>query len=154
MRAWLVVAPLVAVLGLPVASVQADPSPPFGLPAAPAPVRTAEQLYNQGLEHQKRGDFARAAAAYRDAIRLREVFPEAWNGLGYALRQQGRYPDAVKAYERALALRPDYAEALEYLGEAYVRMGRLDDARAVLRRLEPLDQDEAAKLRASIERGR
>lgn len=137
---------------LPAASVLADPSPPAPVPATPVvPFPTAERYYNQGLEHHKRGDFTRAAAAYQDAIRLREAFPEAWNGLGYALRQQGRYPEAVRAYERALALRPNYVEALEYLGEAYVRMGRLDDARAVLRRLEPLDREEAAKLRTSIE---
>jgi len=57
----------------------------------------------------------------------------------------------VKAYDRALTLRPNYAEALEYLGEAYVKMGRLDDAGKVLGRLEPLDREEARKLRVLIE---
>lgn len=127
---------------------------PSPVTAPPSPPATAERHFQEGLDHQKRGDFRRAARAYETALRLREAFPEAWNGLGYSLRQQGKFPEAVKAYERALALRPNYAEALEYLGEAYVKMGRLDDARKVLIRLEPLDREEAAKLRAAIQKGR
>ena len=125
----------------------ADPSPPI-FPVAPA---TAEQRYKDGFDAQKRGDFRRAVREYEAAIKLREAYPEAWNGLGFALRRQGRGPEAIRAYERALALKPDYAEALEYLGEAYVQLGKLDDARKVLSRLEPLDQEEARKLRAAIE---
>jgi tetratricopeptide (TPR) repeat protein len=126
------------------------PSPTAAPPGVPA---SAERQFQDGLEAQKKKDWRRAAQAYEAAIKEREVFPEAWNGLGYALRQQGKYADAVKAYDRALALRPDYAEALEYLGEAYVKMGKMDDARKVLRRLEPLDKKEAAALRTAIERG-
>jgi len=110
MRPWSIVAVTVVVAVGSVAPVRADPSPPVSAPAAPAP--TAERYYNEGLEHQKRKDFARAARAFQDAVRLREAFPEAWNGLGFALRQQGKYPEALGAYERALALRPNYAEAL------------------------------------------
>ena len=125
-------------------------------PAAPPPgvPPSAERHFQEGLDAQKKKDWRRAAQAYEAAVKQRDAFPEAWNGLGYSLRQQGKYQDAIKAYDRALALRPDYAEALEYLGEAYVKMGRLDDARAVLRRLEPLDQKEAAELRATIDKAK
>ncbi len=132
------------------APVTADPSPPI-FPATPAPKPTPESHYREGFDGQKKGDFRKAARGYEAAIKLRESYPEAWNGLGFALRQQGKFADAIKAYERALALRPDYSEALEYLGEAYVRMGRLDDARAVLTRLQPLDAEEAWKLQAAID---
>jgi tetratricopeptide (TPR) repeat protein len=132
---------------LSAAAAWADPSPPA---AAPAPA-TAEQRYTNGFDAQTRGDFPRAAREYEAAIELREAYPEAWNGLGFALRQQGKYPEAIRAYERALALRPNYAEALEYLGEAYVRLGRLDDARGVLARLLPLDRGEGQKLQAAID---
>ena len=123
-------------------------APPPGVPAS------AERHFQEGLDAQKKKDWRRAAQAYEAALKEREAFPEAWNGLGYSLRQQGKYPEAIRAYDRALKLRPDYAEALEYLGEAYVKMGRLDDARAVLRRLEPLDQKEAAELRATIDKAK
>jgi len=127
----------------------ADQSGPAAVPATPAP--TAERYYNDGLAFQKKNDFQRAAAAYERAVKLRDAYPEAWNGLGYSLRQQGKYDEALKAYQKALALRPDYAEALEYLGEAYVKLGKLDDARGVLAKLEPLDHAEAAKLQAAID---
>jgi tetratricopeptide (TPR) repeat protein len=123
-------------------------SPPPGVPSS------AERHFQEGLAAQKKKDWRRAAQAYEAAVKDRDAFPEAWNGLGYSLRQQGKYPEAVTAYDRALKLRPDYAEALEYLGEAYVRMGNLDDARAVLKRLEPLDKKEAAELRAAIEKAK
>ncbi len=101
-------------------------APPPGVPAS------AERFFQEGLDAQKKKDWRRAVQSYEAAIKQREAFPEAWNGLGFSLRQQGKYPEAVKAYDRALKLRPDYAEALEYLGEAYVKMGKLDEARAVL----------------------
>jgi tetratricopeptide (TPR) repeat protein len=125
-------------------------------PAAPPPgvPTSAERHFQEGLDAQKKKDGRRAAQAYEAAVKQREAFPEAWNGLGYSLRQQGKYADAIKAYDRALKLRPDYTEALEYLGEAYVKMGKLDDARAVLGRLEPLDPKEAAELRAAIDKAK
>jgi tetratricopeptide (TPR) repeat protein len=123
-------------------------APPPGVPSS------AERHFQDGLDAQKKKDWRRAAQAYEAAIKEREAFPEAWNGLGYALRNQKKYPEAVKAYDRALKLRPDYAEALEYLGEAYVQMGKLDDARAVLKRLEPLDKKEADALRAAIDQAK
>lgn len=142
LAAWLALS-----AGVAVADGPSPTAPPPGVPTS------AERHFQEGLDSQKKKDWRRAAQAYEAAIKQREAFPEAWNGLGYALRQQGKYADAVTAYDRALALRPDYAEALEYLGEAYVKMGKLDEARAVLRRLEPLDKKEAAALRTTIEKG-
>jgi tetratricopeptide (TPR) repeat protein len=80
-------------------------------------------------------------------------FPEAWNELGYAFRNQARYPESLDAYHEALRLRPDFPEALEYLGEAYVKMGRLDEARRVLERLRPLDAERARELAEEITKG-
>jgi len=80
--------------------------------------------------------------------------PEAWNELGFALRNQARYAEALDAYAEALRLRPSFPEALEYLGEAYVKMGRLDEARRVLDRLRPLDSGRAQELAEVIEKGK
>jgi len=85
---------------------------------------------------------------------MRPAFPEAWNELGFALRNQGRYPESLDAYGEALRLRPNYPEALEYLGEAYVKLGRLDDARKVLDRLRPLDRGRARELAEVIQKGK
>jgi len=137
------------------APAAADMSGPAQEPASPAPSRrpSAEGEFNRGVAAQKAKDWAAAAAAFRNAVALNPRYAEAWNGLGYALRNQGRYPDSIKAYDEALRLRPDFPEALEYLGEAYVRVRRLDDARRVLERLKPLDAARAKELAELIEKG-
>jgi superkiller protein 3 len=89
----------------------------------------------------------------RAAVALRSAFPDAWNELGYALRNQGRYAESLAAHDEALRLRPDFPAALEYLGEAYVKMGRVDDARRVLDRLRALDAGRAQELAEVIQQG-
>jgi Flp pilus assembly protein TadD len=123
---------------------------------APTPVspRSVEAEYNQGLQNKAAKRFSEAAADFRRAVDLRQNFPEAWNELGFALRQTGKYVDALKAYDQALRLRPNFPEALEYLGETYVKLGRLDDARSLLERLRTLDLERARELEAAIQAGK
>jgi Flp pilus assembly protein TadD len=85
---------------------------------------------------------------------LKPGYPEAWNELGFALRQTGQYPEALRAYDEALRLRPNFPEAMEYLGEAYVKLGRLDDARAMQVRLKTLDAARAKELEEAIHAGK
>ena len=129
----------------------ADPSSPAVEQRRQSPAEaTAQTEYNRGVRARVAKDWATAIMAFKRAAELRPDFPDAWNELGFALRNQGRYADSLDAYDRALALRPDFPEALEYLGEAYVKMGRLDDARRVLDRLRPLDRSRAAELAEEI----
>jgi len=135
---------------------RADMSNPAPAPAprsAPAG-STAEDEFNQGLRARTAKDWNGAAAAFRRAVELRPPYAEAWNGLGYALRNQGKYAESLKAYDEALRLRPNFPEALEYLGEAYVKLGRLDDARRILDRLRPLDAGRAKELAEEIDKGK
>jgi tetratricopeptide (TPR) repeat protein len=158
MQRALALAMMAFVLTLPSLGETADsgpvaPSPRWSTPAvrpSPPPAKTAEDYYEQGRLHTQQKAWSKAEDAYREAIKLRADFPEALNGLGYALRHQKKYDESVRAYQEALRLRPDYAEALEYLGEAYVQMGRIADAQAVLDRLRPLDPKEAEELAKAI----
>lgn len=143
---------LIAVFVLVASAYANDDGPMRVPPVRPQPAVSAEARYNQGLAFAKKNEWVRAEEAYRDALRIRSAFPEAWNGLGHALRKQERFDDSVRAYQQALRLRPDYPQALEYLGEAYVRMGKIDDAKSVLARLRSLDPGEAAELAAVIDR--
>jgi tetratricopeptide (TPR) repeat protein len=118
----------------------------------PPSVVTAESEYNRGVRAGIAKDWKTAEEAFRRAVALRAAFPEAWNELGYALRNQNRYPESLEAYDEALRLRPDFPEALEYLGEAYVMMGRVDDAREILKRLRLLDAGRAQELAELIEK--
>jgi superkiller protein 3 len=123
---------------------------------APTPETTdsADEAYKAGLQAKASKRYAAAAASFRRAVDARPSFPEAWNELGFALRQTGKYDEALTAYDQALKLRPNFPEALEYLGEAYVKLGRVDDARAVLERLKRLDTARAQELEEAIRAGR
>lgn len=142
---------LIGLLVLVTVPALADMTPtptPSGLPAA------AEQQYIAGVAATRTKEWSVAAVAFTRAVELRPTYAEAWNGLGYALRNDGKYAQSLEAYGEALRLRPDYPEALEYLGEAYVKMGRLADARRVLERLKSLDPGRARELSEAITRGK
>ena len=134
----------------PAAADMTPTPPPSQLPPAPS----AEGEYARGVAATRAKEWSVAAAAFERALEMKPAYPEAWNGLGHALRNQGKYPEALRAYDEALRLRPDYPDALEYLGEAYVKLGRLDDARRVLDRLKPLDAGRARELSEAIARGK
>jgi len=146
---------LVALLGLESPASHAEPSPLAIQDRRQSPLSAdAENEYNRGIRARLAKDWAGAVEAFQAAITLRPAFPEAWNELGYAFRNQGRYPESLNAYDEALRLKPDFPEALEYLGEAYAKMGRLDDARRVLQRLRQLDTAKADELAEEIEKAR
>ena len=146
MKTFCAVLTIVALALVPRAS-HADPSSPAVEERRQSPAEAnADTEYNRGVRARVAKDWTAAVDAFHKAVGFRADFPEAWNELGYALRNQGRYPDSLAAYDRALKLRPNFPEALEYLGEAYVKMGRLQDARRVLDRLRPLDAGRAREL--------
>jgi len=129
----------------------ADPSQPSVEKRRQKPTEiSADTEYNRGVRARVAKNWAAAADAFRKSVTFDPELAEAWNELGYALRNLKRYPESLAAYDRALKLRPDFPEALEYLGEAYVQMGRLDDARRVLDRLRPLDRGRADELAEEI----
>jgi tetratricopeptide (TPR) repeat protein len=141
----------VAVIGLSAVPGAADPSAPAVEERRQPPATAdAQSEYDRGVRARVAQDWTAAVAAFRRAIALRAGFADAWNELGFALRQQGNYRESLDAYGEALRLRPDFPEALEYLGEAYVKLGRLDEARRVLERLRPLDARRAAELDEEI----
>jgi tetratricopeptide (TPR) repeat protein len=146
---------LAAVLALTLGAATAhaagdDPVPEPQPTSSPSLADGAPRLTNEGLVLSNAGDWRAAEDRFRAALRADRKIPEAWNGLGHALKRQQRYDAALVAYDQALRLRPDYPQALEYLGETYVELGRLDDARKVLARLEPLDGAMAERLSKSI----
>jgi tetratricopeptide (TPR) repeat protein len=148
------------VAAMSLALLSAAPSPGAADPSEPTVEErrqnpaSADTDYDRGVRARVMKDWLAAVDAFRQVIAVRADFADAWNELGFALRNLGRYPESLDAYGEALRLRPDFPEALEYLGEAYVKLGRLADARRMLDRLRVLDTRRAQELAEEIEKGK
>jgi tetratricopeptide (TPR) repeat protein len=146
-------AALLAAMFGPAGADPSDPSPAVEERRQSPAEASAASEYLRGVRARVIADWPVAESAFRGAIALEPTHAEAWNELGYALRNQRRYAESLDAYHEALRLRPEFPEALEYLGEAYVKMGRVEDARRVLGRLRVLDAGRAQELAEVIEKG-
>jgi protein O-GlcNAc transferase len=88
--------------------------------------RQANTLYTQG-------DFAGASAYYREALRARSNYPEAYNNLGLALTMLGSLDAAAESYQNAIRLKPDYAIAYNNYGNVLQNLGDVEQAAACYR---------------------
>lgn len=92
------------------------------------------ELYRQGVEHNKRGEFDKAIAYYSKAIALRPSSPELYFVRGRAYKQNEQYDEAIKDLTKAVALKPDYAEAYNHRGVVYIGKGDMKAAEADFRK--------------------
>lgn len=96
-------------------------------------------VMDRGNAAERAGDYAAAAAAYHDAVRLTEHYAPndrrrvySWNSLAMMYDALGRLPDGAAAYHRSLAAAeraagknsPDYALIQGNLASLYVEMGQ------------------------------
>jgi tetratricopeptide (TPR) repeat protein len=77
----------------------------------------------RGYREGEAGKHEQAVQAFREAIRLKPDYADAWYNLGVANRESGQYQEAVQACREAIRLKPDDAEAWYNLGVAYARQG-------------------------------
>ena len=66
--------------------------------------------------------------SYEKALSLRPDYAEAYNNLGFALKDRGELNEAIVSYKKALSLKPDYAEAYNNPGFALKDRGELNEA--------------------------
>ncbi|HMD59979.1 MAG TPA: tetratricopeptide repeat protein, partial [Opitutaceae bacterium] len=84
---------------------------------------------NLGVWYKGRGEAAKAATEYREALRLRRDYPQAHNNLGVWLEDRGELDQAVLHFREAVRLKKDFAAAENNLGSALGKLpGRLDEA--------------------------
>ena len=100
--------------------------------------------FNLGLLLLAGANNREAEASFRETLRLRQAFPEAWVALADALEEQGRDTEALEALNNAIAQRPDYEGALMNAGILLQKMGRLEDAETSYRRLVELAPESPA----------
>lgn len=102
--------------------------------------RDPECRYHIAVAFQSLGRLDEAVTEYREAIRLKRDYVDAYSNLGKALLQTGALAEAIATYERIIALRPS-AEAHCNLANVFARSGRLDDAVTHFRRALTLKPD-------------
>ena len=91
--------------------------------------------YDYGVLLGLRGEWDRAAEAYRQAIAVNPQQANARNNLGQILERQGSSAAAAEEYRQAVASRPDFRIARFNLGRMLVALGKTQEAIAELQKL-------------------
>ena len=90
-----------------------------------------ESHLNWGIIHMMH-DFAgernRILASFREAIKLKPDYAEAWYEWGGVNFRMGEYDDATRMFRHAIQINHDYEEAWFYLGCAYYQQKKYDEA--------------------------
>lgn len=92
-------------------------------------------LYARGIAQERAGQFPKAEADFRAALKIRPDSPQVLNYLGYSLVDRNeKLDEALKLIQRAVELRPDDGYILDSLAWAYFRLGRYAEAVAPMER--------------------
>jgi tetratricopeptide (TPR) repeat protein len=96
-------------------------------------------------------DPEQAAAAYREAAKLKPIDPEPHLAAGLMLEKQGHFADAEHEYQEAAQIDPQSVEAVAGLVNVYTKTQRLPEAEKMLRRYIELNPQNAT---AHVQLGR
>jgi tetratricopeptide (TPR) repeat protein len=89
---------------------------------------------------QARSDFAAAAEAYQQAVKIRADIPELWANLGLMEHETGNYAAAIEHFQKALRLKPSLYVPNLFLGIDYVKTNRAKEAIPFLLAAEKLNR--------------
>ena len=78
----------------------------------------AASWFRSGNAYAGEGDCERAVDCYREAVRLKPDFANAWNNLGTCYGKLGRHGEAAEAFEAAVAAAPGNENARSNLEQA------------------------------------
>jgi tetratricopeptide (TPR) repeat protein len=120
------------------ASENAEPAAPQ-LAGPQLTVHSADQWFERGCALEENGDFAGAAAAYRQALLISGPSAELCFNLANALFQLGKKPEASERYRQAVELEPEFVEAWNNLGIVLAELKECDEAVAAFQRAVELD---------------
>ena len=91
--------------------------------------------FSRGAAHERAGDWPKAEADLRQALKLAPKEAAVLNYLGYALLDRGeRLPEAQTMIEQAVEQRPDDGHIIDSLGWAHYVAGRYQKAVELLER--------------------
>ncbi len=131
---------------------------PAAAPAVRAAPASPRELLARGNHCLEQGDFAKAAAIYRELVDRHPRHGEGYRNLGAALFNLGRYTEAEPLLRKAVELDPNNYEFLGALGTFLRAFGRAAESESMLRRalkLNPKFVDARASLGETLlQRGR
>ena len=81
-----------------------------------------------GVSTSQIGMLDEAIKAYKQAIKLKPDYVDAFNNMGNALKAQGNLGEAIEVYKNVISLKPDYADAYINMGLILHDQGKLDQA--------------------------
>ena len=124
--------------------------------ARPAKLSKDAEAYNEGTKLLKKLEFVAAEKKLREALAIKEDFPEAPNNPAFVLRKQGaeKFALALQHYNRAIDLNPKLAEAYMYRGALYIQMGKPELAKTDHATLASLSTEMAKELEWVIKNGK
>jgi len=117
---------------------------------------TPEFAYNGiGWAYYKKGEYQKAIAGYRQALRQRPSYSFCHNNLGLAYEAINGWDAAIDAFKRAIFFDREYAMAHLNLGKLYLKLNRKKEAADELRETIKIDptgplSGEAKKLLRTI----
>ena len=106
--------------------------------SSPDPMASMSPAFLNAKKAIDAKDWAQAVTLFTQVVALEPKNAEAFNYLGFALRNNGDYPGALANYNQALTLDKWHKGAHEYLGEAYLKLGDLPHAEQQLAELDKL----------------
>jgi Ca-activated chloride channel homolog len=101
------------------------------------PQNEATTFYQQGVTLVAAEKFEEAIKAFKEAIKLKPDYADAYLQLGESYREIGKSKEAVEAYKQCLKYQPDSARAYEDLGDAYSDYKKAVNAYNEAIRIEP-----------------
>ena len=99
-----------------------------------APSQPSE--YRKAVKAIKKEEYSQAVELLQKVVDKNPKDANAWNYMGYSLRNLKKYDEALAAYEKALKIKPKHKGALEHLGELYLQTGQLEKAKVTLKKLD------------------
>jgi len=104
------------------------------------PVSKLESLVAAAQQAQAANDYATAANAYNQAVRIRADMPELWANLGLMQQESGDISSAILSFQRANQLNPSLYVPNLFLGIDYQRTGKAPKAIPFLIKAEKLNK--------------
>ncbi|MDE0784732.1 MAG: tetratricopeptide repeat protein, partial [Planktomarina sp.] len=82
---------------------------------------------NMGIALKDKGESDAAIDSYKQAIKIKPDYADAFSNMGIALQAKGELDAAIGSYKQAIKIKPDYAEMHHNLSFAFLNAGGLKE---------------------------